>query len=74
MSLERFAGLEDPITPQLHNSFCGFHMPTECEPKDKRLAAQAALLDRVPHDRFSDGTQCRPDCPACAWAKLREAK
>ena len=37
--------------------------------------AQAVLLDRVPHWRDEElGTPCVPDCPACAWAKLKEAK
>ena len=51
-----------------------------------RIKAMAALLDRVPHRvgghssgrpswRMAAGhpttVPCEPDCPACAWARLK---
>ncbi len=37
----------------------------------------AALLDRVPHNDYTDSVndrRCHKDCPACAWAKMKEGK
>ncbi len=53
-------------------------MQARCNIKD----AMAALLDRVAHTKteYPYGhplfarQRCLPDCPACAWSKLREGK
>ncbi len=39
----------------------------------KRIAAMEALLDGLPHnDSFYE--RCYPNCPACAWARMKQTK
>lgn len=40
---------------------------------EERITAMAALLDRVPCS-CPTGVAVAEDCPACAWAKLKEDK
>jgi hypothetical protein len=37
----------------------------------RRIAQMAALLDRQHHHRPYGSGVCYPDCPRCAWEKLK---
>ena len=43
-----------------------------------RIAEMTSLLNQMPHQYVNlgdgQGCFCLPECPACAWVKLKESK